>query len=87
MINMFFMNREEVVLINKKEMANTFSLEIEKIVYNENLSYMDAIVFAASAKNIEPEAAASLLNDNIKDKLEAEARDLNFLPKLSKLPI
>lgn len=68
-------------------MANTFSLEIEEIVHKENLSYMDAIVFAAIAKNIEPEVAASLLNNNIKDKLEAEARDLNFLPKMSKLPI
>ena len=62
-------------------------MEIEDIVHKENLSYMDAIVFAATTKNIEPEAAALLLNDNIKDKLEAEARDLNFLPKVSKLPI
>ena len=74
-------------MLSKKEMANTFSMEIEDIVHKENLSYMDAIVFAATTKNIEPEAAALLLNDNIKDKLEAEARDLNFLPKVSKLPI
>ena len=74
-------------MLSKKELANTFSLEIEEIVHNEKMSYMDAIVFAAISKNIEPEAAAGLLNDNIKDKLEAEARDLNFLPKQSKLPI
>ena len=73
--------------MNKKEMANTFSLEVEEIVHRDKLSYMDAIIFAATIKNIEPEAAASLLNNNIKDKLEAEARDLNFLPKMSKLPI
>jgi len=28
-----------------------------------------------------------LLNDNVRDKLEAEARDLNFLPRRSKLPL
>lgn len=74
-------------MVNKKEMANTFSLEIEKMVRKENLSYMDAIVFAATTRNIEPEAAATLLNENVRRKLEAEARDLNFLPKMSKLPL
>jgi hypothetical protein len=74
-------------MISKKQMANTFSLQIEEMVHKENLSYMDAIVFAARKNNIEPEAAAGLLNGNVRDKLEAEARDLNFLPKRSKLPI
>ena len=68
-------------------MANTFSMEIEHIVKDKKMSYMDAIVFAANTRNIEPEVAAGLLNENIKDKLESEARDLNFLPKMSKLPI
>jgi hypothetical protein len=75
------------VVISKKQMANTFSLEIEQIVHKEKMSYMDAIVFAAHQKNIEPEAVAGLLNDNVRDKLEAEARDLNFLPRRSKLPL
>ena len=74
-------------MLSKKELANTFSMEIEQIVHKENMSYMDAIVFAAHRKNLEPEVAAGLLNDNVRDKLEAEARDLNFLPKRSKLPI
>jgi len=74
-------------MLSKKELANTFSMEIEEIVLNENLTYMDAIVFAANEKNIEPEVAASLLNENIRVKLEVEARDLNFLPKHSKLPV
>lgn len=50
-------------MLSKKQMANTFSLEIEQIVHKEKMSYMDAIVFAAHQKNIEPEAAASLLNE------------------------
>jgi len=74
-------------MLSKKDLANTFSLEIEELVHKENLSYMDAIVFAANEKNIEPEAAANLINDTLKDKLEAEARDLNYLPKRAKLPI
>jgi len=79
--------RKDFVMLSKKELANTFSLEIEHMVCNEKMSYMDAIVFAAHKNNLEPEAAAGLLNDTVRDKLEAEARDLNFLPKRSKLPI
>jgi len=73
--------------LTKKEMANTFSLEIEHLVKDTDMSYMDAIVWAAAAKQLEVETAAKLLNKNIKNKLEAEARDLNFLPRESKLPL
>jgi len=74
-------------MLSKRELSNTFSMEVEHIVYNEKLSYMDAIVFNANKRNIEPEKAAGLLNKNIKAKVEAEARDLNFLPRRSKLPL
>ena len=74
-------------MITKKEMANTFSLEIEHIVKKTKMSYMDAIVWAAASKELEVETAAKMLNKNIKNKLEAEARDLNFLPRESKLPL
>jgi hypothetical protein len=73
-------------MITKKEMANTFSLEVENLVKDSDMSYMDAIVWTAATKELEVEAAAKMLNKNIKNKLEAEARDLNFLPRESKLP-
>ena len=74
-------------MITKKEKANTFSMQIEKIVKDNKMSYMDAIVWYSHEKNMEPEAAAALLNKNIRNKLEVEPRDLNFLPKVSKLPL
>ena len=74
-------------MITKKEKANTFSMQIEKIVKDNKMSYMDAIVWYSHEINMEPEAAAALLNKNIRSKLEVEARDLNFLPKVSKLPL
>ncbi len=74
-------------MLTKKEMANTFSLEIEHLVKDTDMTYMDAIVWAAASKELEVETAAKLLNKNIKNKLEAEARDLNFLPRESKLPL
>jgi hypothetical protein len=74
-------------MVTKKERANTFSLNIEKIVKDNKMTYMDAIVWYSHEKDMEPEAAAALLNKNIRNKLEVEARDLNFLPKVSKLPL
>ena len=62
-------------------------MQIEQIVKTNKMSYMDAIVWYSEQRNIEPETAAVLLNKNIRNKLEVEARDLNFLPKVSKLPL
>jgi len=36
---------------------------------------------------IEPEKVSSLITKGLKEKIEANARDLNFLPKVARLPI
>jgi hypothetical protein len=36
---------------------------------------------------LEVESAARLINKNIKEKLEAEAQDLNLMQRSAKLPI
>jgi len=36
---------------------------------------------------IEPVTTAKLLTKNLKEKVEANARDLNYLPKSAKLPM
>ena len=52
-------------MLGKKGLANTFSLDVERMVRDENISYMEAIVFSAHAKNLEPEAVVGLINDNL----------------------
>jgi hypothetical protein len=74
-------------MMTKKQLANTFSMEVEYIVKEHKMSYMDAVLWFSQQREIEPETAANLLNTNIKNKLEAEARELHFLPKKTKLPI
>ena len=61
-----------------KEMNGTSSIHV---------TYMDAIVHYCSRNEIEIETAAKLLNTVIKSKIEAEAIDLNYLPKEAKLPL
>jgi len=38
-------------------------------------------------KKMEPEAIKPLVSKPLKEKLEADARRLNYLPKISQLPI
>jgi len=54
---------------------------------DKNLTHMDAVVEYCKVKNIEPESVARLISKSLKDKIEANARDLNYLPNQAKLPI
>ena len=63
-----------------------FSLLIEETVLNDKISYMDAIIEVCERNNIELEEVKKYVSPSIKDKLEAEARQLNYLPKLNSLP-
>ena len=61
---------------------------IEEIVMDKKISYMEAIIKYTDDVDGEVEMVAKLLNRSIKDKLEAEANDLNMMKKqVSKLPL
>lgn len=61
---------------------------IEEIVRDKKISYMEAIIMYADDVDGEIEMVAKLLNRSIKDKLEAEANDLNMMKKsITKLPL
>ena len=64
-----------------------FSLEIEKIAKEKDITHMDAVLLYCKDNQIEPEKVSSLITKGLKEKIEANARDLNFLPKLARLPI
>ena len=63
-----------------------FSMLIEETVLKDKISYMDAIIEVCERNNIELEEVKKYVSPSIKDKLEAEARQLNYLPKLNSLP-
>ena len=58
-----------------------FTKLIESTVADMKLPYMDAILHVCDKNDIEPEDVRKFISPVIKDKLEAEAMDLNFLPK------
>lgn len=76
------------VVLGKVVTTEKFISEVEKLVNNYNLDYMDAIIHYCEKNNLELEAAASIIKSNakMKAKLQSEGETLNFLPKRAKLP-
>jgi hypothetical protein len=65
-----------------------FNLDIEEIVLEKNLNYIEAIVYYCETNDIEVEVAAKMINKNIKEKLQANANTLNLLvDKTRSLPL
>ena len=58
-----------------------FTKLIEKTVADLKIPYMDAIIKVCETNDIEIEDIRKFISPVIKDKLEAEAMELNFLPK------
>jgi len=67
----------------------SLSSNVESLVSNYNLSYMDAVIHYCELANVEIEMAAQLIPNTsaLYSKIELEAEGLNFLPKISRLPI
>ena len=67
--------------------SKTFTITIENIAKEKRLTHMDAVLHYCEQEGIEPEAVSSLISKGLKEKIEANARDLNFLPRQAQLPI
>ena len=66
-----------------------FMIEIEKIVIDKKVNYIDAVIIFCEQQGMEVETAASLIKGSakMKAKVQNDAEDLNYLPKTRKLPI
>jgi hypothetical protein len=68
--------------------TKSFSLKIEEISNNLNVSYMDAIVWYCEKYDMEVETAAKLINTKIKETIALEAGKLNMMKeKINCLPV
>jgi hypothetical protein len=59
-----------------------FSMAIEKIVFEENINYIEAIVQYCESNNIEIEIVPKLLSKPLKDKIKWDANRLNYIKKV-----
>ena len=58
-----------------------FTKLIESTVSELKIPYMDAVLHLCDKNDIEPEDVKKFISPIIRDKIEAEAMNLNFLPR------
>ena len=79
------MEKEVNELIKEKFLdQNKFTTDIEQLVLTTELNYIEALVSYCEENNIEFESVGKLIAKPLKDKLKAEATELNYLKRTSK---
>ena len=83
-------NKELEKVMEKKFLTPAkFSMEIETIVAEENINYIDAICQYCEMNDIEVDSISKLISKTLKERLKYDAINLNFMKKTSraKLPL
>ena len=71
-----------------KDEMTKFAREIEKLVADTDFNYIEAIVEYCKQTGLEIEVASTLINANLKGKIECTAIEFNLLKNKSpRLPI
>jgi hypothetical protein len=66
---------------------NEFALYIESVVIERKISHMDAVLLYCEQNFIDPEDISKLINKNLKQKIEMNMIEQNYLPKKGSLDI
>ena len=78
-------NKELEQAIEKKFLTPVkFAIEIEKIVSQEKINYIDAIVHYCEVNELEVESVTKLVSKPLKEKLKWDATRLNFMKRTSR---
>jgi predicted oxidoreductase len=72
---------------DKFKTSNEFSLYIEKIVQENNITHMDAVLKYCEDNMLDPDEVADKINKTLKEKIALNMIDLNYLPKQASLDI
>jgi hypothetical protein len=67
--------------------SNEFSLHIEQLVQERRLNHMDAVLEYCKDNYLEPADVSKLINKSLKDKIEMNFREMNYLPKQAQLDV
>ena len=92
MIEMLEQQTEEtltdaLIITKRFRSPNEFSLYIEEKVLQESIGYMDAVIGYCNDIDIDVEAVTKLINQSLKDKIQNEAEDQNYMRPRGKLPL
>jgi hypothetical protein len=66
---------------------NEFALYIENLVIEKRMTHMDAVLLYCEENFIDPEDISKLINKNLKQKIEMNMIEQNYLPKKGSLDL
>lgn len=78
---------DSLIITKKFRSPNEFSLHIEERVLREKIGYMDAVIQYCEEIDIDIESISKLINQSLKDKIQNEAEENNFMKRRGKLPL
>jgi len=84
------LNMQKVIDVTiKSTRTGHFLSELERLRKVDNIGYLDAIIYYCEIYDVEIESIAKLIKNDpaLLAKLQEEAESLNFLEKISRLPI
>lgn len=84
LMNSDFNQELEKVLEEKFFCPSRFAQEVEKLVVEKGVSYIESIITFCEINKIDLESVPKLLSKPLKEKIKFEAMELNFLKKTSK---
>ena len=64
-----------------------FSENIEKLVQNTKMTYIDAVLHYCEENKLEPETACKMINGKLLQNIQEEAENLHLITSSAKLPI
>ena len=64
-----------------------FAIIVDELVRTKRLTHMEAILYYCEQNLIEPDTINKWIDRSLKEKLQADAEALNYLPKTSSLPV
>lgn len=65
----------------------SFQMQIEVIVREKRLDYLDAVIEFCKSHDMDPEDVKKLMTVNLKDKIRNAAIDQGYMKPISQLPL
>ena len=64
-----------------------FMENIENLVQQTRMTYIDAVMHYCEENKLEPETAGKMMGGKLKQNIQEEAEDLHLIDRTSKLPL
>ena len=64
-----------------------FMENIENLVQQTKMTYIDAVMHYCEENKLEPETAGKMIGGKLKQNIQEEAEDLHLIQRTSKLPL